>query len=403
MKRTMLGLAALLSACGTRTEIVQRASDEVVIRVRVRDDLRPGTAPPPEAQAPPRCEGPGPEGQPTSSLTVGYAHACVALGDGTVRCWGSNYASQLGDGTTARRATPVEVRDVADAQTVGAGGSHSCALLRSGRVVCWGGNTIGQIGAPTQGTLTRAPLEVTGLRGIAQLGVGRQHSCAVSARGQVSCWGANGAGQIGNRRRDMAPAPARVRGLRARWVGAGHDSSCAVRIDGGVSCWGALVRADRPQRIDGLPAPAVTVEVGRAAACARLSDGTVWCWGDGGMGTLGPEGLGQMDAPVQVVGLPPVTSLSLNDTVACAADVQGGAWCWGSHESMARELSEPRLRGYMGPATHVMTSGRDTACALLAEGNVCCWGDNRDGLLGALAQPFSNPGPYSELPVPMSW
>ena len=25
------------------------------------------------------------------------------------------------------------------------------------------------------------------------------------------------------------------------------------------------------------------------------------------------------------------------------------------------------------------------------------------GLLGALAQPFSNPGPYSELPVPMSW
>ena len=36
----MLGLAALLSACGARTEIVQRPSDEVVIRVRVRDDLR---------------------------------------------------------------------------------------------------------------------------------------------------------------------------------------------------------------------------------------------------------------------------------------------------------------------------------------------------------------------------
>lgn len=402
MKRAMIGVVALLSACGTRTEIVQRPSDEVVMRVRVRDDLAPAPAPEP-APTEPRCEGPGPDGQPTSSLTMGYAHACVVLGNGTVRCWGSNHSGSLGDGTAGRRATPVEVLDLHDATSVGAGRMHTCALRRTGHVVCWGGNGWGQVGAPTEGTLSRRPLEVRGLRGAAQVGVGRDHSCAVSARGQVSCWGANRSGQLGGGRRDRSVDPERVRGLRASWVGAGHDSTCAVRMDGGVSCWGALVRSERPVHVDGLPGPAVTVEVGRAAACARLADGSVWCWGDGSMGTLGPEGLGYVETPVQVAGLPPATSLSLNDTVACAADAQGGAWCWGSHEGMARELSEPRLRGYMAPASQVMTAERDAACALLAEGNVCCWGDNRDGLLGALASPFANPGPYSELPVPMVW
>ena len=146
MKKTMLGLAALLSACGARTEIVQRPSDEVVIRVRVRDDLRPGTAPTQEEQAPPRCEGPGPEGQPTSSLTVGHAHACVALGNGTVRCWGSNYASQLGDGTTQASSSPVAVLGGMAFQSFDVGGRHNCGVADTGVAFCWGSNSEGRLG-----------------------------------------------------------------------------------------------------------------------------------------------------------------------------------------------------------------------------------------------------------------
>ena len=402
MTRALLLLTLLTSGCGSRTQIVQQPSDEVVVRLRVRDDLNP--APQPEPQpAQPMCAGAGPEGQATSSLTMGYAHACVALGDGHVRCWGANHSGGLGDGTAARRATPVEVLDLDDARSVGAGRMHTCALRRNGHVACWGDNGYGQIGARTEGSLTRRPLEVSGLRLVAQLGVGRDHSCAVDERGHVACWGSNMMGQLGNGRRDRSRDPQQVRGLRASWVGAGFDSTCAVRMDGGVSCWGGLVRSERPVQVEGLPEPAVSVEVGRAAACARLVDGSVWCWGDGGQGTLGPAGRGYSEAPLRVEGLPPAQSLALTDTVACVADAQGGAWCWGSHEGGAGETGEPRQRGYLGAATQVTTAELDAACALLAEGNVCCWGDNRDGLLGAMASPFQNPGPYSELPVPMVW
>ena len=40
-------------------------------------------------------------------VTVGNAHSCAALVDGTVRCWGAGYYGQIGDGATTNRARPV--------------------------------------------------------------------------------------------------------------------------------------------------------------------------------------------------------------------------------------------------------------------------------------------------------
>ena len=59
MTRALLLLTLLTSGCGSRTQIVQQPSDEVVVRLRVRDDLNP--APQPEPQpAQPMCAGAGP-------------------------------------------------------------------------------------------------------------------------------------------------------------------------------------------------------------------------------------------------------------------------------------------------------------------------------------------------------
>ena len=45
-----------------------------------------------------------------TAIVVGRDHACAALAEGGVRCWGANDFGQLGDGTTTHRATPVPVR-----------------------------------------------------------------------------------------------------------------------------------------------------------------------------------------------------------------------------------------------------------------------------------------------------
>jgi alpha-tubulin suppressor-like RCC1 family protein len=47
-------------------------------------------------------------GTATSSVATGY-QTCAARTDGSLWCWGYNWAGQLGDGTTTNRSTPAQV------------------------------------------------------------------------------------------------------------------------------------------------------------------------------------------------------------------------------------------------------------------------------------------------------
>ena len=72
--------------------------------------------------------------------------------DGTARCWGVNGAGQLGNGTTTNSNLPVTVSGLVAAVTVTAGRqAYSCALLDDGTVRCWGTNFYGQLGNGTSG------------------------------------------------------------------------------------------------------------------------------------------------------------------------------------------------------------------------------------------------------------
>ncbi|MCH8066061.1 MAG: hypothetical protein IIC90_09590 [Chloroflexi bacterium] len=42
-------------------------------------------------------------------LSLGFDHACLLIEAGGIRCWGNNTVGQLGDGTTERRLSPVDV------------------------------------------------------------------------------------------------------------------------------------------------------------------------------------------------------------------------------------------------------------------------------------------------------
>jgi len=44
-----------------------------------------------------------------AAITVGTLDSCALINDGTVRCWGSNWYGQLGDGTNTDSNTPVTV------------------------------------------------------------------------------------------------------------------------------------------------------------------------------------------------------------------------------------------------------------------------------------------------------
>jgi alpha-tubulin suppressor-like RCC1 family protein len=88
--------------------------------------------------------------EPQSAIAAGEAFACARRHDGVVKCWGANYASQLGDGTKDERRRPVESPVLSIAPRFALGGAHVCALTSKGSASCWGANFAFQLGVRTR-------------------------------------------------------------------------------------------------------------------------------------------------------------------------------------------------------------------------------------------------------------
>ncbi|MCE9558663.1 MAG: hypothetical protein K8R88_06900 [Armatimonadetes bacterium] len=96
------------------------------------------------------------------SIACGEYSSYAVKNDGTLWAWGANNRGQLGDGTTTRRLTPVQIMIPGTVTQVSAGKEHCLALTSDGFVYSWGANSQGQLG---NGTLfdSRIPTRVRGI------------------------------------------------------------------------------------------------------------------------------------------------------------------------------------------------------------------------------------------------
>jgi alpha-tubulin suppressor-like RCC1 family protein len=191
-------------------------------------------------------------------ISAGAGHACAVTAGGGVQCWGWNETGQLGDGKIISRGKPEWVAGVAGGiRGISAGAGHTCAMTIVGEVLCWGANGTAQLGDGTQGGTKAFAVTVAGLIGpVLQVSAGDTHTCALTARGAVKCWGWNGLGQLGDGKyfydsgTNWSLTPVGASGLDGNIISisAGLNFSCAVTVAGGVRCWG---RNDSGQLGDG--------------------------------------------------------------------------------------------------------------------------------------------------------
>jgi len=169
---------------------------------------------------------------------VGEEHSCALKGDNTVWCWGDDSVGQLGNNELAvDSSTPVQVSGITTATAITVGNMSSCALLSSGTVKCWGSNWAGQLGNGL-GT-SFVPQPVAGISGATALVGGEAFRCALLGDGTVECWGRNFDGQLGDLTSVDSSSPVEVVGVDdVESLHGGSFGVCARYDDSSTDCWG---------------------------------------------------------------------------------------------------------------------------------------------------------------------
>src|SRR6476646_257167 len=125
--------------------------------------------------------------QTMSALTNSASHSC-GIGGGTVFCWGSDGAGQLGDNSRTDRSTPAPIASTLSFTAVSAGVDHTCKLATSGDIYCWGRSDSGRLGDGT-GFTGLGPVKVGGGLTFTAVSAGDAHTCAIAVSGDAYCWG----------------------------------------------------------------------------------------------------------------------------------------------------------------------------------------------------------------------
>jgi alpha-tubulin suppressor-like RCC1 family protein len=324
-----------------------------------------------------------------SARSLVVASVCVAA----ISCGGAG--SRDGDPPCVRSGRRT-------ARGLSAGGGYSLAVLENGDALLWGAvlSYVGGEGKP--GQLLVPPRSVdTGCRRTVEVAGGWFHACARTDDGEVRCWGRNDDGQLGitgNTTAQLQPVtPASLGpGRTAVALAAGYQHTCARLDDGQLRCFGGgvLDGDDGNQLIPfGEGRTVTTMGAGDLHTCAALDNGELRCWGTNDEGELGLGDRTARPRPDQAVNVGPgrtAVEIAAGFHFTCARLDNGEVKCWGANRDGQLGLGDTSPR--LSPTTAVplgdgrtaveIAAGFAFACARLDDGAVKCWGDNASGQLG---------------------
>jgi len=357
---------------------------------------------------------------PYKYVAVGRQHTCALTKDDEIRCWGDNFAGQLGTATTSTcvfsscSLVPVPVTcpagEICKFRSLAAGGDHTCAVDTNGKAWCWGED--GPATGPSSfGTLPKhahRPIPATtgtgGKVDFVAIDTNFGHTCALSAAQDVFCWGDNSTGQVGRPTNEfiftLQATQAGSNKYKSVVTGTGH--SCAIQVNGLLDCWGdnskfqltgnanAAKFITVNSKIPLLNGKTVTrVAAGDVSTCAENSDNNTICWGKPAR-----------NAPASTVN-PGFIALTASSTTSLATEMDDCAGFQNcvqtcltdsSGELLCRNWVTSAAPGQLGTMKKPWTDygvdytqvdvGPNHACAVTSERDIWCWGMNDFGQFG---------------------
>jgi alpha-tubulin suppressor-like RCC1 family protein len=261
-------------------------------------------------------------------VAAGWRHSLALRRDGTVWAWGNNDHGQLG--ITPNPLVPYPVRGLTDVVAIRAGRDTSYALRRDGTLWAWGSGEWGRLGVGdfADRPLPTQVQELSGIKALPKGIFGDGVAAVQKEDGTVWVWGNNAHGLLGTGQgcarwydgwgwNQGQPTPVQMEGLKdVAQLAVGGRHFVALLKTGEVVAWGLSHRGqagvfnERCAPITKIPdlRDVVRIQAGGIISSALTRDGTLWAWGthtswDGG-GVFwhaghrpGPAGLEAARAP----------------------------------------------------------------------------------------------------------
>lgn len=328
---------------------------------------------------------------------------CAVYQDGSVWCWGGEGAAQPRDFEPT--SEPKKVEGIEGAQRVMVGPRHTCTLTATG-VLCWGDNESQQI--DDSGKPSSRPTS-PGLGGsqpapIKDVALSARQTCVLDYLSHAYCRGEEDAGKPPAHQEIVFPGPPETtmpgpepyliddKGVAFQlndwneplaltqydsdnaWLSQGTPT-CLIKRSG--SLWCDNNRIGAPDRtliaVAALGERVVQAGVGSEFWCA-LAAGKVWCQGKN---DYGQTATGDASSPADghfVEGLEKVRRISVASESACALVIDGSVWCWGRGEGGLDRYQPVQVSGCLAqtspPAEPTLTTTPASSAARVAQGGL---------------------------------
>ncbi len=143
-----------------------------------------------------------------STVSVGSFTTCGTDEQGVAWCWEANPNGEMGNGSTFGSQQPTKVLGGLRFVDVSAGLIQTCAISETGAGYCWGDDTFGQLGISPRYLFERCgaqslacstrPVAVYGSQHFISIATGLgSHTCGVTTKSNLYCWGLGVSGQLG--------------------------------------------------------------------------------------------------------------------------------------------------------------------------------------------------------------